>query len=179
VDLATHKTASGVDFYTINPKGNVPTLVLDDGTILNEGAATLQWIADQKPGTVAPAAGTTARYVNIAALNYVASEAHPGIGGLFNPTLKENAEAKAYVTAGANKKLEYLNKVFATEQFLGGSATPTIADFYLYIVLSWTGYVGLNLDAYANVKAYFEKIKALPAVASAHALIAKSPASTQ
>ena len=176
MDLQTHKTASGVDFYTINPKGNVPTLVLDDGTVLNEGAATLQWIADQKPGTIAPVAGTTARYVNIAALNYVASEAHPGIGGLFNPTL--TPDAKAHVTAGANKKLEYLNKQFQTQQFLGGSATPTIADFYLYIVLSWTGYVGLDLASYPAVKAYFEKIKALPVVQAAHALIATKPATT-
>ena len=59
VDLYTGKTASGADFSTINEKGNVPCLVLDDGTILNEGAAVLQWIADQAPGKAAPVAGTT------------------------------------------------------------------------------------------------------------------------
>jgi glutathione S-transferase len=47
VDIKTHTTASGADFYAFNPKGNVPVLVLDDGTMLNEGAAVLQWIADQ------------------------------------------------------------------------------------------------------------------------------------
>ena len=77
---APHKTSRGdVDFTTINPLGNVPTLVLDDGSILNEGAATLQYIADLNPGTVAPAIGTRERYMVMNALNYVGTELHKGM----------------------------------------------------------------------------------------------------
>eukprot|EP01031_Cornospumella_fuschlensis_P038528 gene38528-46832_t len=89
VALATHTTDSGADFYKINPKGNVPAIVLDDGTVLNENAATLQWIADQKPGTVAPENGTSARYELQAALSYVSSEFHGSIGPLFYPSSEE------------------------------------------------------------------------------------------
>ena len=80
-------TDSGVDYYSINPKGNVPCLVLDDGTILNENVATLPYIADQVPGTVAPAAGTQERAVMQNALAYVASEVHGTVVHLFNKEL--------------------------------------------------------------------------------------------
>jgi len=87
VDLSTHLTASGVDFYTINPKGNVPCLVLDDGKILNENAATLQYIADLAPGKVAPVVGTVDRAVLQNALSYISGELHGSIGPLFNPSI--------------------------------------------------------------------------------------------
>jgi len=177
VDLKTHKTVSGVDFYTVNAKGNVPTLVLDDGTVLNEGAAVLQYIADQAPGTIAPVAGSVGRYVNIANLNYVASEVHPSIGGLFNPTI--GPEVKAHITANANKKLAYLEGIFSKNPgFLGGTPNANIADFYLYIVLGWTKYVGLSLEAYPHVQAYIQKVADLDGVKAAHALIATNPATT-
>eukprot|EP01040_Poterioochromonas_malhamensis_P021275 gene21275-25630_t len=96
VDLATHKTASGADFYAINPKGNVPAIVLDNGVVLNENAATLLFIADQAPGKVAPVAGTTERYELLVALSYIASEYHATIGGLFYPG---SEEVKSYLRA--------------------------------------------------------------------------------
>ena len=78
-DISTHKTESGTDFYTINPLGNVPALTFDDGTLLNEGAAVLFYIADQAPaGLLAPAPGTMERYVCINAMNYVGTEIHKG-----------------------------------------------------------------------------------------------------
>lgn len=175
VDLKTHKTASGADFYAINKKGNVPALVLDDGTVLNEGAAVLQWIADQKPDTIAPAVLTTARYVVINALNYVASEVHPSIGGLFNPTL--TADTKAHVTANAHRRLDFLDKELADKPYMTGEKV-SIADLYLYIVLTWTPYVGLTLDKHAHVKAFFERVGALDAVKAAHARMGTSPATT-
>lgn len=179
VDIRAHKTASGADFYAINPKGNVPTVLLEDGTVLNENAATLQFIADLKPGTVAPAPGTQARAVIINWLSYTGTEVHTSIGGLFNPAIA--ADVKAHLTANANKKLDYLNKTFAAHgapQFLGGSATPTIADFYLYIVLSWVPFVGLSFDAYPNVKAYWDLVAGNEGVKKAHAFIATNPAKT-
>ncbi len=83
VDLKAHKTTSGQDFYQINPKGNVPTLVTPKGT-LSEGPAILQYIADQAPQSkLAPAFGTYERYHLIDTFNYVGSEVHKAFGSLF------------------------------------------------------------------------------------------------
>ena len=177
VDLRSHTTASGVDFCSINPKGNVPTIVLDDGTILNENAATLQWIADQKPGSAAPAPGTPERYKIINWLSYIGSEVHPSVGGHFNPTL--SPDVKAFLTARAYAKFDYLNKeLTARPGFLGGSPSATIADYYLYIVLTWCPYVNLSLDSYPNLKTYFDTVGGLAQVKAALAFIATNPSKT-
>jgi glutathione S-transferase len=174
VDLATHKTASGADYYAINGKGNVPALVLEDGTVLNEGTSVLQWIADQAPGKVAPVYGTTERYLVQNALNYIASEVHPGIGHLFYPN---SDEVKEYIKSKGASKLDYLEKTFiADKEFVVGDSF-TIADSYLYICLSWTKWVGIELDPYPKVKAYFERIGNLENVKNAHATMEKKPAS--
>lgn len=175
VDLKTHTTASGVDFYTINKKGNVPTLVLTDGTVLNENSAVLQWIADQKPCTVAPALQTTARYKLINTLNYIASEVHPNIAGLFNTTL--GPEVRAHVTANAYRRLAFLDNELAASPFLMG-ASPTIADYYLYLVLSWTAQVGLSLDNFKNVHAFSTRVSELDPVKTATARMATNPKTT-
>eukprot|EP00047_Mylnosiga_fluctuans_P003016 m.227007 g.227007 ORF g.227007 m.227007 type:complete len:209 (+) comp11516_c0_seq1:63-689(+) len=176
VDLRTHTTASGADFYDINPKGNVPTLVLEDGTILNEGAAVLQWIADQKAGTIAPLPGTTARYLIMSALNYVASEVHPTIGGLFNPMLSE--DVREYLKSAVAKKLNYLDTTLVSQKFLGGGTSASVADFYLHVVLSWTGHIGISLDPYPNVQSFVERVGGLQSVKAAYALMARNPPTT-
>ena len=100
VNIQTHKTASDADFYSINPKGNVPALVLDDGTLLNENAAVLQYIADLKPGSIAPLNDTIDRVILQNILSYLSSEVHPSIGGLFNPTLGD--ETKQFIRSNAD-----------------------------------------------------------------------------
>lgn len=176
VDIRAHQTASGADYYTINPKGNVPALILDDGTILNENAAVLQYIADLTPGRIAPANGEQSRYNLQNILSYIGSEVHPSIGGLFNPTIGE--EVKAFIKGNAAKKLTYLeNHLIGDKSFLVGDSF-TVADSYLYIVLSWTQYVGVDLSPYPKVTAYFERIASLDNVKSAHERIATSPATT-
>jgi len=168
VNIQSHKTASGADYYKINPKGNVPALVLADGTLLNEGAAILQWIADQNPKSgLAPANGTTGRYVVQNHLNYIASEVHASCGPLFNPALQGDAREAA--AKKLQSKYEYLEKnAFADgRKFLTGDQF-TVADSYLYIVLSWHPYLKQSLDNYPKVKAFFERVKELPAVKKAH-----------
>jgi glutathione S-transferase len=151
-----------IDYYTINPKGNVPGLVLDDGTLLNEGAAVLQWIADQKPGSVAPENGTTARLLVQQALNYTASEVHGSVGHLFNPTIP--AEVREYMTTTYKKKLTYTNdKLVGGKDFLVGSSF-TIADSYLSVVLSWCPYVGIDSTEFPNLVKYTDKLNAHPKV---------------
>ena len=125
---------------------------------------------------MAPENGTRGRYEVQNALNYIGSEVHRSVGGLFDSSLTE--EGRAYVKKGAEKRLACLNdNLLKDRRFLVGDSF-TIADSYLYIVLSWHGYVGLDLAPYPVVKAYFEHIQSLPGVRSAHALIATSPSHT-
>ena len=89
-DIQAHKVVTGPskdkDFYAINPKGNVPAVILDDKTLLNENSATLQWIADQNPSAeLAPPNGTPERYLLQSKLSYLSSEVHGSIGPLFSP----------------------------------------------------------------------------------------------
>lgn len=176
VALNTHKTASGADYYKINPKGNVPCLVLDDGTVLNENAAVLQYIADQSPGSIAPANGTQARAVLQNALSYISSEVHPSIGGLYNPKLGE--ETRNFIRGNASRKLEYLEKeLIGDRKFLVGDGF-TIADSYLYVVLTWTQYLKIDLTPYPRVQAYLKRISELDNVRGAQARMTSNPSTT-
>ena len=123
-----HTTASEVDFYTINPKGNVPALVLDDGTVLNEGIAVLSYIANQAPGKVVPSDIASA-----CSLSYTASEAHASIGPLFYPL---GPEVKEWARNKFLTKMNYLEStLIAKKAFVAGNSF-SIADAYLAIVLS-------------------------------------------
>jgi glutathione S-transferase len=176
VDLKEHKTTSGADFYAINSKGNVPALVLDDGTVLNEGSAILQYIADQAPSTIAPRNGETARYLVQQSLNHTASEIHTSIGGLFHPA--HNDATRDFYSGLIERRLGYVEKhVVNGRQFVVGDSL-TIADLYLYIVLTWTPYVKVDLSPYPNVQRYFDGIKNLPQVQAGHAQIASNPTRT-
>lgn len=171
VDIFTHLTSTGKDFYSINPKGNVPTLVLADGTVLNEGAAVLQFIADQKPeAKLAAPYGTVQRYRIQTALNHISSELHARISAVFATT---DNTIKEFLSNRVAQKLAYFDKeikgqFYAAEHF-------TIADSYLYIVLSWTPFIGLSLDKYPNLKKYFEGIKGLNVVQEANKIMAANP----
>eukprot|EP00128_Syssomonas_multiformis_P006720 Colp12_sorted_trinity150504_noHs@16848 len=139
VDLATHTCPSG-DFYKFNPKGNVPAIVLADGTVLNENAATLQYIADQaKTVKVAPEHGTSDRYLLQVALSYISSELHGTVGQLFNPTI--SAEVKDYILKRLATKLKYVDEqLIGSKNFVVGNFF-TVADAYLYIVFTWFPYL--------------------------------------
>lgn len=164
VDLATHKTQSGRDFYEINPKGNVPTLVFPDGSILNENVATLTYLADQGKAGLAPQEGTPDRYRYLNALSFVATELHKGVGALFNRTL--SAEAKEPLKAVAGKKIDLLVGLLAGRKYLLGD-NLSAADIYAYIVLTWTPYLGIVLSA--DAAAYKDRVGSLEGVQKAHA----------
>lgn len=178
VVLATHTTASGVDFYSINPKGNVPCIVLDDGTILNENAATLQYIVDNATTTkVGAPYGTSDRYKLQNTLSYISSEFHGSIGHLFYVKADTMPEVNEYVRTKLATKLKYMenNLVNGGKKFLVGDSF-TVADSYAHIVLSWVGYLNVDLTPYPNLKAYYDGICAIPAVAAAKARMDVSPA---
>ncbi len=159
VDTDTKKTASGADFTKINPKGYVPALELDNGEVLTEGAAIVQYIADQKVSAgLAPAAGTVERARMQEHLNYVASEFHKAFGPLFTPGASE-AEQDAAKT-NINRRLDYLESLFADgRSYLLGDKF-SVADAYLFVVTSWARFKEIDLSAYPKVNAFFERVAA-------------------
>lgn len=165
VDLATKQTKSGSDYRKVNPKGSVPALQLDNGQILTEGPAIVQFIADLKPQSkLAPAAGTFDRYRLQEWLNYTSSELHKRFGQLFNPALTE--DQKSATIAAIGTELDFVNKSLGSQQYLLGE-TFTVADAYLFVVLSWTKYFGIDLGRWAALKSYFDRIAGRPNVKAA------------
>src|SRR6478752_7700495 len=130
------KTESGADYLTINPKGAVPALKLDDGDVLTEAGVIQQYIADKAPAkNLAPAGGTPERYRLQEWLNYIASEVHKGIGQLFNPAMPEDYKAAVKKSLG-ERQLPFLEKALAGKEYLLGQFS--VADGYLFTVLNWT-----------------------------------------
>lgn len=165
VDLKTKKTASGKDFAAINSKGSVPALALDDGKLLTEGVAIVQYIADQKPQSgLAPAAGTFERYHLMEMLNYISTEIHKGYSPLWNPAI--TAEAKAAAIAALEKKFAWLTAQLGDKPYLLGD-TFTVADAYLFTVLSWSSHVGVDLGKWHVLSAYLARVGHRPKVQEA------------
>jgi glutathione S-transferase len=163
VNRHTHKTAEGQDYYEINPKGYVPALMLDNGDVLTENVAVLQYIADRNPAAkLAPPFGTMERYHLVEWLAFINSEVHKG----FSPLFREDApeDTKQYVRQNLSKRLEYLSGVIAGRPYLTGEQF-TIADAYLFTVLSWGAY--LKFDIGAQLQRYVENIGKRPHVIEA------------
>ncbi|HEY0136745.1 MAG TPA: glutathione transferase GstA [Nannocystis sp.] len=165
VDMATKKTRSGDDFTTINPKGYVPALRLDNGEVLTEGPAIVQYIADLAPEKqLAPAAGTFERVRLQETLNFISTELHKGFSPLFRKDCPE--EWKEVVRANLGRRFAALDAQLASQPFLLGEQF-TIADGYLFTVLGWTRFVNYDLAPYPNLVAYQARVAARPAVHAA------------
>jgi glutathione S-transferase len=164
VDKRT-KRVDGVEFIEINPKGYVPALQLDDGQVLTENVAVLQYIADRKPESkLAPAAGTMERYRLQEWLSYINSEVHKSYTPLFSAEVSE--DTKTYARNNVTKRLAYLETALGSKQFLMGDQF-TVADAYLFVVLGWSAHVGLDIGQWPNLKSYVERIRARPHVVEA------------
>jgi glutathione S-transferase len=161
----THKLADGTDYYTINPKGYVPLLELDDGQRLSEGPAIVQYIGDKAPASgLVPAAGTMARYRQIEWLNFISTELHKSYSPLFNPAMPE--EGKAVYRERLKGRYQYINEQLEGKQYLTGD-TFTAADAYLFTVTSWAKHVGVDVTGLANLQAYMGRIASRPSVQAA------------
>lgn len=166
VDTATHRTELGVDFHSINPKGYVPALRLDDGDLLTEGVAIVQFIADQHPGSgLAPANGTRARVRLHELLNFLSSELHKAFAPLFTPT--STADAKEAARAKVAVRLDHLEHTLADgrphllgEQF-------SVADAYAFVMTTWTGPSGVDLSRWPKLAALAARVAERPAVQAA------------
>jgi len=168
VNTTTKRTDDGKDFLAIAPNGYVPALRLDNGQILNEGPSVLQYLADQKPeANLAPKWGTLERYQLIDVLNYLSTEVHKA---LFIPLLTPNASqaSKAEAEAELPHTLAYIEKRLGKNQYLV-AGTFTVADAYLFVMLTWAAYVGADLKKWPALAAYYQRLMARPAVAKAFA----------
>ena len=158
----THKLQDGTDYYTINPKGYVPLLELDDGSRLSEGPAIVQYIADQVPArNLVPAAGTMARYRVQEWLNFISTELHKGFSPLFNPATPENY--KPSVKERLIGRLSWVDSQLAGKAYLMGDSF-CVADAYLFTVANWTKFVGVDISALTNLAGFMGRMAARPAV---------------
>ncbi|MDB6369261.1 glutathione transferase GstA [Photorhabdus bodei] len=165
VDLKTKKTENGDNFFAINPKGQIPTLLLDNNEILTEGAVIVQYIADQKPDKklIAPA-GTMERYHQLEWLSHISSEIHKGFSPLFLPGTPENYRPVAI--NNLLRRFKYIDEVLAKQPYIAGEHF-TVADAYLFTLSNWAPLVQLDLSDLVHLKAYQERIAERPNVRDA------------
>lgn len=156
LNAATKTTASGEDFMQVNPKGYVPALRLDDGSILTEGAAVLQYIADQNPGSgLAPKAGTMERYRLQEWLTFIGTEIHKSFSPLFNKAASDEVKNNAHNLL--TKRLGYVETQLANKPYLMGDGF-TVADAYMFVVVNWSNHVGFDLGQFPKIKEYIARI---------------------
>ena len=155
----------GGDYRAINPKGYVPALELDDGGVLTEGPAIVQYLADQKPDAgLAPKAGSLERYRLQEWLNFITSEIHKQFSPLFRPTTPD--EYKKIARDNLATRFDWLDKQLTGKDYLMGKAF-TVADAYLYTTLRWTKPMQIDMAKWPNLVAYMERVGARPKVKDA------------
>ena len=165
VDTKTKQLDGGGDFWAINSKGYVPMLELDNGQVLTEGPAIVQYIADQNPESgLAPKAGTMERYRLQEWLNFITSEIHKGFSPLFDPTW--TPEVKQVFKDKLGKRFDWLTTQLTGKQYLMGE-TFTVADGYLFTVLNWGQWVGIDLAKWPLLADYQARVSARPKVQEA------------
>ncbi len=162
VDLGAKKTESGRDFNKVNGKGYVPTLEIKAGEVLTEVSTIVQYLADKAKATkLLPKAGTMARYRAMEMLNFIASELHKGLGGLFNKAMPE--EGRKVIIERVAKRLDWLDGQLAKNKFVLGKSF-SVADAYAFTVLNWGQWVNVDMKTWKNISAYLERVAARPAV---------------
>ena len=165
VDLKSKKTAGGADYLAINSKGAVPALELDDGSVLTEGPAIVQYLADLKPESgLAPRAGSFERYRLMEMLNFITSEVHKAFSPLFNPDTP--ADYREIAVDNLAKRFDWLSTYLSGRKFLMGD-TFTVADAYLFTVLRWSPLVRVDLSRWPVLAAYEARVAGRPKVREA------------
>ncbi len=164
VDLATKKTESGRDYVAVNPKGYVPALELDNGELLTEGPAIVQYLAELKPESGLAAQSPMERYRLQEALTFISAEIHKGYGPFFDPRL--TAEAREARVAYMHKRFGLVEHMLEGKEFLlFDRFTP--ADAYLFVMIGWKDFLKVDLSEFTNVLAFHGRIGARPAVQAA------------
>jgi glutathione S-transferase len=165
VDLRAKKLENGEDYLKVNPKGQVPALGLDNGELMTEGPVIVQMIADKAAGkNLAPARDSADRYKLQEWLNFISTELHKNFGPMFSPVLAD--EAKAFFKDRVMGKFKYLDGALAGRDYLMGKQF-TVADGYLFTMLSWADRMKFDLSALPNLLAYNARVAARPKVQEA------------
>ncbi len=165
VDGATKKTAGGEDLMKLNPKGYVPTIKLDDGSIMCENGAVLQYIADQNPAAgLAPASGTMARYRLQEWLTFIGTELHKTFSPLFRKDVAPEVKTRAFELL--TRRFSYVERQLTDTPYLMG-ATFTVADAHMFAIVRWCSRVGYDLAPFPKLTEYFARISARPTVQAA------------
>ena len=162
VDRRT-KRVDGVEFATINPKGYVPALRLDDGQVLTENVVVLQYIADLNPvAKLAPPVGTLERYRVQEWLSFINSELHKSFSPLYSSEAGE--ETKTYARNYLAKRLGYVEEALGNKKYLMGEQF-TVADAYLFTVLTWGAHVAVDIGP--KLTSYVDLVRERPHVLEA------------
>ena len=161
----THKLQDGTDYYTINPKGYVPTLELDNGERLTEGPAIVQYIADTTPNAkLAPPNGSKERYQAQEWLNFITSELHKNFGAIFRPTTPDAYKEIARQTI--DQRFKWVDQKLAGKNYLMGD-NFSVPDAYLFVMTTWAQRMNVPIDAYPNLTAFRDRMAARPKVQEA------------
>lgn len=163
VDIRNKSTEHGEDWMSLNPKGYVPALRMDDGEVLTENLVIHGYIADLKPETkLAPAHGTKARLRQDELAVYVSTEIHKTYGAMFNPAITDDARKGAVDRLSMRYKLiEQLLSDGRT--YLTGEQFSTV-DAYLFTVTNWANMLKIDLSAFPKLLAYQQRVASRPAV---------------
>lgn len=165
VDLRAKKLENGDDFLKVNPKGQVPVLALESGELVTEGPVIVQMIADKAAAkNLAPARDSTDRYKLLEWLNFVTTELHKNFGPMFSPVLAD--EAKAFFKDRVMGKFKYVDSQLVGRDYLMGNQF-TVADGYLFTMLSWADRMNFDLSEMPNLMAYKARVGARPKVQEA------------
>jgi glutathione S-transferase len=166
VDLASHKTETGADYFTINPRGYVPAIALDDGEVHTEVAALVQYLAEQAPqSNLLPPAGSKERFRMNQWLTFVSSELHK----TFSPWLWHAETAESTKQAARDKlavRFAELDRHLADRAYLTGN-TFTVADAYAFTIVNWSTFLKFDLKPYPNLSAFMARVAARPKVREA------------
>lgn len=163
VDLKNKKTEKGEDFLSINPKGAVPTLQLDDGRVLTENAVILQYLADEKKAIhLLPAVGQFERYRVLEWVNYITTEIHKSFGALFNPNVPDDLKESLFIPL-LKKKFDYIDNALANQNYLMGEHF-TLPDAYLFVMLRWALSFKIAIKEFTALSHYYTRLQQYPAI---------------
>jgi len=165
VDLRAKKLENGDDYLKVNPKGQVPALALDSGELVTEGPVIIQMIADKVAAkNLAPARDSAERYKLLEWLNFITTELHKNFGPMFSPVLAD--DAKAFFKDRVMGKFKYVDSQLGGGEYLMGKHF-TVADGYLFTMLSWADRMKFDLSGLPNLLAYKARVGARPMVQEA------------
>lgn len=164
VDLKTHKTENGDDFYAINAKGYVPALEIEDGSLVTEGLAINLYIASKNPAAkLVPQAGSIEYIRLIETFAFISTELHKNFGPLF---MDMGDKAREFVMKKLASRFESISKQLGGQDYLMGDQF-TIADAYLFTVLNWATMKKVEIAHLSNLAAFHARVAARPAVQAA------------